>query len=185
MADRVATQKVNMSNVRTSIGGLLLEAMDGWHFWMQDGVVAGNRGSDPGFLRVFNVLSSDISQPPNHEQCLDIAAKAAGTEGLPFTARILMHSVTGPFGAATFERGSDTVRVWYCNRPSGVIIGIYSCPTELSATDSYRFITNQCARIIYSAMYDRISWGAVDKLTEVQIEPPQEPIKPSIFRKDR
>ena len=174
-----------MSKVRTSIGGLLLEAMDGWHFWMQDGVIGGSRNNDPGFLRIVNILSSDIPQPPTHEQCLELAAKAADTVGLPFTARNLMHSVTGPFGAATFERGKDVVRVWYCNRPSGVIIGIYSVPAELSITDSYRFITNQCARIIYSAFYDRPSWGASDRTTQMLVENPEDQVKPRVFRKDR
>ena len=37
---------------RTPIGGLLLEAVDGWSFSVRDGTVAARRGMQPGVLRL-------------------------------------------------------------------------------------------------------------------------------------
>ena len=86
----------------------------------------------------------------------------------------MMDSVCGPFGSARFvrrdEKGRETddlVRIWYCNRPAGLIVGIYACSLATSRTRLHGLIASECAHMIGSAIFNRPSWGGEDELTKV------------------
>jgi hypothetical protein len=151
---------------RTPIGGLLLEAGDGWAFSVRDGTIAGKHGIDPGVLRVATLTSNLLPQPSTHEHCLQLAAEWVGVSHVNAADRQLMESVTGPYGSARYRRGKDDVSVWYCTRPPGLILGAYACPVEFGRTAAARFLRAQCARMIGSAIFDRGAWGGEDELTK-------------------
>ena len=162
---------------RTPIGGLLLESLEDWAFHVgTDGVVAAQRSGDSGLLRIFSTQPNELRQPVTHEQCLSIARARADLGDTRAFATQMMQAVCGPFGSARFrrrdERGRETddlVRIWYCNRPSGLIIGVYTCSLESARTSRHGFIASQCAHMIGSAIFDRPSWGGDDELTKVLI----------------
>lgn len=154
---------------RISIGGLLLDTVEGWSFSLRDGVIAGRRGKEPGVLRIMSIMMNELEQPVTHEQCLNIATKWIDVSDEKATHVHAIESATGPVGSATFHRLKDQIVVWYCTRPAGLIIGAYACPATLTATAEYRFIRAQCARMIASAVFDRISWGGDDELTRMQL----------------
>ena len=154
---------------RTSIGGLLLEEVDGWTFNAQDGVIAGRFRDDPGTLLITTIASNRLPGPVTHEACFARAAQLAEvTDPTPADWKTL-HSVTGPYGSANFERGLDRVYCWYCCRAAGVIVGTYSCPAEVTRTFTNRALRAQCHGMITSAIFDRRIWGADDEITRVLI----------------
>jgi hypothetical protein len=151
---------------RTPIGGLLLENVEGWTFHVQpDGTVAGRYGDDSGLLRIFIIPPNHLDNPVTHEQCLAFAQRLADVSEKRASSRQMMQSISGPFGSAYFERADELVRIWYCNRAPGLVIGIYTCSIEASRTSGNRRIARQCAHTIGSAIFDRPSWGGDDELT--------------------
>jgi hypothetical protein len=154
---------------RTAIGGMLLDTVEGWSFSLRDGVIAGRRGKQPGVLRIMSVAMNELKQPVTHDQCLQIASKWIDATSEKLTDVSAMQSATGPLGSATYHRRKDQIIVWYCTRPAGLIIGAYACPAALTATPEYRFLRAQCARMIASAIFDRLSWGGDDELTRIVI----------------
>src|SRR5688572_3540184 len=136
---------------RTPIGGLLLEDVEGWTFHVQpDGAIAGRFRDDSGILRIFVIPANRLQNPVTHEQCLTIAQQLAEIANERAAGRQMMQSISGPFGSARFERGDDLVRIWYCNRAPGLVIGIYACSLESSRTYANRNIARQCANTIGS-----------------------------------
>lgn len=160
---------------RTPIGGLLLQDVEEWAFHVQpDGAIAGRRRGDSGVLRIVTTPPDVLQQPVTHEQCLAIARTLADVPDAVAFGRQMMESVSGPFGSARFRRraddgSEDLVRIWYCNRPSGLITGIYACSLEESRGPLHGFIGSQCAHMIGSAIFNRPAWGADDELTLVLI----------------
>lgn len=154
---------------RTSIGGLLFEDVEGWTFSVQDGVIAGTFRDEPGMLRITTVAANRLPQPVTHEACILRAAKLAEVMDPTPSDWKMSQSVTGPYGSANFERGSDRVFCWYCCRAPGVIIGTYACPVELSRTHANRWVRAQCNGMITTAVFDRRAWGGSDELTQVLI----------------
>jgi len=158
---------------RTPIGGLMLEEIEGWAFHVQpDGGIAAKRNDDSGVLRIFVTPSDRLRQPVTHEECLRIARTVAKVPDAPPFGQQLMQSITGPFGSARFRRAGenghdDLVRVWYCNRPPGLIMGIYACSFEASRGSWYGLVGAECAHMIGSAIFNRPAWGGDDELTRV------------------
>lgn len=158
---------------RTPIGGLLLEDIEEWSFHVQpDGGIAGQRRGDDGVLRIFVTPAEQLKPPVSHEQCLAIARTSADVADAAAFGRQMMDSVSGPFGSARFLRrrddgSNDLVRIWYCNRPPGLIMGIYACSFEASRGPWYGLIGAQCAHMIGSAVFNRPAWGGDDELTRV------------------
>jgi hypothetical protein len=148
---------------------MLLETVEGWSFSLRDGVIAGRRGKQPGVLRITSMSMNELRQPITNEQCLEIAAKWMDVTNEKASDVHGLQSATGPIGSATFHRGKDHIVVWYCTRPAGLIIGAYATPAALTATPEYRFLRAQCARMIASALFDRLSWGGDDELTQILI----------------
>ena len=154
---------------RTAVGGPLLEDVEGWTFNVQDGVIAGKFRDDPGILRIKMIAANKLPHPVTHAACLSHAAELAQLADAKPSDWRTSHSITGPYGSANFERGSDRVYCWYCCRAPGLIIGSYSCPTDVSRTFANRGLRMQCNCMITSAIFDRRDWGANDEITQVVI----------------
>jgi hypothetical protein len=164
---------------RLPIGGLLLEAAEGWSFSLRDGVIAGKRGTQPGVLRIITLAPNQVPQPATHEVCLRLAVDRFAIKSDRPTDVHLVQSATGPFGSACYRERKDLVCVWYCTRPAGLILGALACPAALAKAPDFKFTRAQCARMIGSAIFNRAEWGASDELsnfvtTEIlQLEPPE------------
>ena len=154
---------------RTSIGGLLLEEVDGWTFNVQHGVIAGKFRDDPGILRIKTIAANRLPQPVTHDACLSRAAQLAEVAEAKPSDWKMTQSVTGPYGSANFERGSDRVYCWYCCRAPGVIVASYSCPEKHARTLANRGLRMQCNCMITTAVFDRRIWGANDEMTHLLI----------------
>jgi hypothetical protein len=152
---------------RTSVGGLLLEEAEGWTFTVQDGVISGKFREESGVLRIGTIPSNRLAQPVTHEACLSHAAELAGVANPTPSHWKTSQSITGPYGSAHFDRGSDRVYVWYCCRSPGVIVGAYACPADMARTYSNRGLIIQCNCMISSAIFDRRIWGADDEITRL------------------
>jgi hypothetical protein len=155
---------------RTSIGGLLLEEVEGWTFAVQDGIIAAKFREDSGILRIATIPSNRMPHPVTHDACLGQAAKLAEAGDPTPSNWKRSQSITGPYGSASFDRGSDRVYVWYCCRSPGVIVGTYSCTVDLSRTSANRSLRMQCSCMISTAIFDRRDWGADDEITRVMID---------------
>ena len=151
---------------RTSIGGLLLEDVDGWTFVVQGGVIGGTFRDEPGVLQIAIVPSNTLPLPVTHDICLSRAADLAQAGRLRPSIWKRSESVTGPYGSAEFERGSDQVYVWYCCRAPGVIVGAYSCPTEQARSWANRGVRVQCRSMITTAVFDRRAWAPMMRSRE-------------------
>jgi hypothetical protein len=165
---------------RTPIGGLLLEAAEGWSFSLRDGVIAGKRGSNLGVLQIVYLSLNQVPHPVTHEVCLQIAAERFGIKTDRANDVHRFESATGPLGSACYRQGKDLICVWYCTRPAGLILGALSCPATLARSPDFSFTRAQCGRMIGSALFNRSEWGAADPLTNfvtteiLQLEPPDE-----------
>ena len=165
---------------RLPIGGLLLEAAEGWSFSLRDGVIAGKPGKQPGVLRIVILAPNQVPQPATHERCLQLAVQRFAIKSDKPTDVHMLESATGPLGSASYREGKDLVCVWYCTRPAGMVLGALACPVALAKAPDFKFTRAQCARMIGSAIFNRSEWGATDELsnfvsTEIlQLEPPEE-----------
>jgi len=160
-----------MKVVRIAVGGLLLEENGKWTFeGLQDVIVGRRHNDDGGVLCIRHVASNTLPGPLNHEFCLDIARQLLNVPKGPASDVDAMVTPCGPYGAATFASAEDVRRVWYCNRPPGMIVGVYTCPLERARDVLYPFIRSECAHLIASAVFDRPSWGGDDPLTRVLID---------------
>ena len=153
---------------RTPIGGLMLEAVEGWRFSVRDGTIAGRRGEQPGVLRVTSHGPNELERPIRHESCLKLAAKFAKVPDSLLRQQQAVASVS-PFGWGSARWGKDYVCAWYCCRPSGLIIGVYAFPIALFHEQEQQFALNECAHMIANAIFDRTLWGADDELTRFLI----------------
>jgi hypothetical protein len=77
----------------------------------------------------------------------------------------------GPHGAATFVDPRHTRRVFYCLRPPGLIVGVYSCATEFARDAMRTLARRESQHLVWTAVFDRPSWGGSDPLTRVLIDP--------------
>jgi hypothetical protein len=150
---------------RTSIGGLLLEAVAGWSFSVRDGAVAGVRGHQPGVMRITTLAANVLPNPLTHESCLQIAAKFAVVPEPMLRAQQTVASATGPFGWGSGRWGKDYVCAWYCTRPLGLIIGVYAFPVSLFDKSEQHCALDECAHMVSSAIFDRTPWGANEPVT--------------------
>ena len=108
--------------------------------------------------------------PLTHESCLETARQMLNVPDDPIADRNTQESPCGPFGAATFVGTRDVRRVWYCNRPPGLIVGVYSCAAELARDALHTFILRECSHMVAKAIFDRPSWGGDDPLTRVLVD---------------
>jgi len=154
---------------RTSIGGLLLEEVEGWTFNLERGVIAGKFRDDTGILRITTIAANKLQHPVTHEACLSHAAGLAEVADPKPSDWKMSQSITGPYGSTNFERGGDRVFCWYCCRAPGVILGTYSCPADLARAAANRWLRAQCNSMITTAVFDRRTWGADDEITRVLI----------------
>ena len=147
----------------------MLEDATGWTFAVQDGVITGKFGADPGILRIATFASNKLPHPVTHDACLSRAAELADVPDRRPSDWDTSTSVTGPYGSAKFDRGTDRVYVWYCCRAPGVIVGTYACPVDFTRTFANRGVRVQCHGMITTAVFDRRIWGADDEITRVLI----------------
>ena len=160
-----------MSISRIAVGGLMLEQIENWNFDFQGGFIIGRRLRDEaGMLCIRHVASDLVPGPLTHANCLDVARRMLNVPDDPIAYFDTLETPCGPYGAATFCGAADTRRVWYCNRPPGLIVGVYSCSAQLAGDALYRIIAGECRRIMAGAIFDRPSWGGDDPLTRVLVD---------------
>src|SRR3954467_2939539 len=140
---------------RTPIGGLLLEGVEGWKFSLRDGTIAGRRGDRPGVLRLTTTNANLRPNPITHEWCMQAAAQFARMLEPVFRSQQSVASVTGPFGWGSGRWDKDYLCAWYCNRPPGLILGVYAFPMVHFAEPEQRFALDEAAHIVASAVFDR------------------------------
>jgi hypothetical protein len=97
-------------------------------------------------LCIRHVASNTLSGRLTHEYCLETARRMLNVPDGPVVDRDAMETPCGPYGAATFVAAKDVSRVWYCNRPPGMIVGVYTCPAEFARDARLAFIRGECAR---------------------------------------
>jgi len=154
------------------IGGLLLEAVEGWRFLLRDSTIAGRRRRQPGVLRLASVAPNRLTRPISHESCLQIGAKFACVPVEMLRRQKTIASATGPFGKGSGRWGKDYLSVWYCCRPAGLIIGVYAFPVNFFYEPEQQEALGECAHMVSSALFDRTiwaAWGADDELTRFLI----------------
>ena len=160
-----------MSIPRIAVGGLMLEPVEKWTFDFHGGIIIGRRyGDDVGLLCIRHVASNLLPGPLTHEYCLEVARQMLNVPDDPVAYLDALETPCGPYGAATFVGAADARRVWYCNRPPGMIVGVYSCPAQFARDALYRIIRGECRRIMAGAIFDRPSWGSDDPLTRILID---------------
>jgi hypothetical protein len=159
-----------MKVARIAVGGLMLEKNEKWNFDVQLDVIVGRRYNDTGVLCIRHVERNTLPGPLNHEYCLEMARQMLSVPAGPATDVEAMMTPCGPYGAATFAATDDVRRVWYCNRPPGLIVGVYTCALEFARDALYTFIRGECAHLVATAVFDRPSWGGDDPLTRVLID---------------
>lgn len=156
---------------RIAVGGLMLEQNEKWTFDVQFGVIVGRRDNDGvGVLCIRHVERNTLPGRLTHECCLETARQMLSVPDDPMADRDARETPCGPYGAATFVGEEDVRRVWYCNRPPGMIVGVYTCPAEFARGALCNFIRRECAHMMASAIFDRPSWGGDDPLTRVLID---------------
>jgi hypothetical protein len=156
---------------RIAVGGLMLEQVEKWSFDFHGGIIIGRRdGDDVGLLCIRHIARNLLPGPLTHEHCLEAARQMLNVPDDPVANLDALETVCGPYGAATFVGATDARRVWYCNRPPGMIVGVYSCPAQFAGDAVCSMIRGECRRIMASAVFDRPSWGGDDPLTRVLID---------------
>jgi hypothetical protein len=164
---------------RLPVGGLLLEAVEGWSFSVRDGVIAGKRGAQPGVLQIVTLSSNQVPNPVTHEVCLQLAAERFDIRNDRPSDVHMLESATGPVGSACYNAPKDLVCIWYVTRPAGLILGALACPAVLAKAPDFRFIRAQCSRMIGSAVFNRAEWGGEDPLTQIVVtEMLDQPVEP-------
>jgi hypothetical protein len=159
-----------MKKARIAVGGLMLEENEKWTFDVQLGVIVGRRHNDIGVLCMRHAARNTLPGPLTHDYCLETARQMLSVPDGPVADVDAMVTPCGPFGAATFASADDVRRVWYCNRPPGMIVGVYTCPLQFARDRLYVFIRGECAHLVGTAVFDRPSWGGDDPLTSVLID---------------
>ena len=159
-----------MKTARFAVGGLMLETNERWTFDVQLGVIVGRRHNDSGVLCIRHIERNLLPGALHHADCLETARQMLSVPDGPVADVDALATPCGPYGAATFAGTDDIRRVWYCNRPPGMIVGVYTCPLQLARDDLYRFIRGECAHFLATAVFDRPSWGGDDPLTRVLID---------------
>ena len=159
-----------MKVVRIAVGGLMLEQNDKWNFDVQVDRIVGRRYNDTGVLCIRHVERNTLPGPLSHDYCLETARRMLNVPDGPVADVDALATPCGPYGAATFTSADDVRRVWYCNRPPGLIVGVYTCPLTLARDSLYTFIRRECAHFVATAVFDRPSWGGDDPLTRVLID---------------
>jgi hypothetical protein len=167
-----------MKKSRIAVGGLMFEENQEWTLDVQAGgsIIVGRRlGDDVGLLCVRYCAADTLRGPLTHEYCLEVARVMLNVPGGDRVEQIELHEgPSGPHGAATFLGGRDVRRVFYCNRPAGLIVGVYSCPAEFARDALRNLARRESEHLLSTAVFDRPSWGGADPLTRILTDNPGE-----------
>ncbi len=155
---------------RLSVGGLLLEPVEGWQFCVAEDVITGSHPPVKGMLRIAIHAPNTLPSPLTHADCLIRACRLGDTSWCVPFGRRTTETVTGPLGAASYHRRGDKVRVYYCSRPPGLIVGAYFCSWAEHRAKQQQQALFECELMVFTAIFDRIAWGADDVLTRVLAE---------------
>jgi hypothetical protein len=178
-----------MSTPRTAVGGLMFETSEAWSLSLQLGVIVGRRMfDDVGLLCVRHCPRNLLSGPLTHSYCMTMARlmlSVPGPEDGPARGDPAHGSVVedvefhqapdGPHGAETLVDAHDRRRVFYCNRPPGLIVGLYSCPSEFARDAMRTLARRESQHLVWTAIFDRPAWGGADPLTRVLMDPDAPP----------
>jgi hypothetical protein len=154
---------------RLAVGGLLLEAVEGWRFQVVQGAIVGIAQRANGVLRIAILHPNQLPQPLTHSICLAKACGFADVSWVTPYARKTTETATGPLGSACYHKRQDMVHIWYCLRPAGLVMGAYACPWQAHLSRDERQAVADCEMIVSTAIFDRPAWGADDVLTRFLI----------------
>ena len=157
---------------RIAVGGLMLvELHTAWTYSAPLGVIVGRReGDDAGVLCIRHRPRNALSGPLTPEYCLETARRMLSVPNDPIEYVESREGVCGPNGAATFVGPTAVRRVWYCNRPPGLIAGVYTCHAEFARDALRALVCRECAYTVETAIFDRPSWGGDDPLTRILMD---------------
>src|SRR5688500_16743016 len=142
---------------RIAVGGLkLVELHTEWTFSAPHGVIVGRRrGDDAGVLCIRHCGRETLAGPLSHAYCLETARRMLSVPDDPVEHVGSQPTPCGPYGAATFVGPAVARRVWYCNRPPGMIVGVYTCPAEVARDGLAALVRRECEHLMATAVFDR------------------------------
>lgn len=139
------------------IAGLRLLVPPTWRLHPLDrGRILARRDPLGGIISIASVGRDKLPPDPSYEECMAAARQTfdpAGVIGAFDT--VMLDTPTGPLGGASFHKGRDFLRAWYCLRVPGLIFGVYSCAWELREKPEWRLGAAECEGIIATAVFDR------------------------------
>jgi hypothetical protein len=142
---------------RLPVAGLLLLVPPCWRLHPLDrGKILARREPAGGIIQIASVPRDRLPPDPSYDECMTAARQSFDPEGvIGGFDTVMLNTATGPLGGASFHKGKDFLRAWYCLRPSGLIFGVYSCAWELRTKPDWQLGAAECEGIIATAVFDR------------------------------
>ena len=107
--------------------------------------------SGVGVLQITPVAQPALPADATHEMRMAAAKEASGYElDGPGVDKAKETIEGGSAGGESFRAGRDYVRIWYHQRPEGLVIAWFACPKKRIAERSVARLIGQCDRIIAS-----------------------------------
>jgi len=136
---------------RVELGPISIDVPPEWRFYPLDDRLACRPMSGVGILQITPVARDQLPQNPTHEMLMAAAKEASGYElegpGIDKAKETIDQ---GRAGGESFRAGRDYVRVWYHQRPEGLVLAWFACPAKRIAERSVARLIGQCDRIIAS-----------------------------------
>ena len=142
---------------RLPVAGLLLLVPPSWRLHPLDrGKILARREPAGGIIQIAIVPRDKLPPDPSYEECMDTVRRTFDPEGvIAAYDSVVLDTATGPLGGASFHKGKDFLRAWYCLRTAGLIYGVYSCAWELRTKPDWQLGAAECEGIIATALFDR------------------------------
>jgi hypothetical protein len=149
-ADQHATGERPLS-ARVALGPISIDLPGEWRFYPLDDRLACRPMSGVGVLQITPAAHRSPAASATHEMLMAAAKRASGyeLEG-PGVDKARESIDSGRAGGESFHAGRDYVRVWYHQRPEGLVLAWFACPSRRIAERSVARLIGQCDRIIAS-----------------------------------
>lgn len=157
MSDETAISGADQMPRRVPVAGLLLLVPPWWNLHPLDrGKILARRDPAGGIIQIGVVPRDRLPPDPSYDECMGATRQTFDAEGvIGAFDTVMLNTATGPLGGASFHKGKDFLRAWYCLRPSGLIYGVYSCAWELRTKPDWQLGAAECEGIIATAIFDR------------------------------
>lgn len=136
---------------RVALGPISIDLPGEWRFYPMEDRLACRPMSGVGVLQITPVANNTLTASATHEMLMAAAKQASGYEldgpGIDKAREVIGG---GRAGGESFRAGRDYVRVWYHQRPEGLVLAWFACPGKRIAERSVARLVGQCDRIIAS-----------------------------------